>query len=153
MAVLPWRPVRRCPAQRDGIFEMASTRRARRVERLLAARNYSANTNSIDADDVCLSSGALLMTLADWRAPASTATYCLPLTEKEIGGALMPVPTLKLQTSAKVLASCAENVPSTWPMKTRLPAGAHAPEKFGQVSCRASLGSPATGSTALRLPV
>src|SRR5262245_19840807 len=42
---------------------------------------HSPNTYSIDAGDICLSSGALLITLTDIREPASTATYCLPLTE------------------------------------------------------------------------
>jgi hypothetical protein len=31
--------------------------------------------------------------------------YCLPLTDEVIGGALMPVPALKDQTSFKVRAS------------------------------------------------
>ena len=36
--------------------------------------------------------------------PESTATYCLPLMAKLIGGAMMPQPTLKLQTSLRSFA-------------------------------------------------
>ena len=50
----------------------------------------------MDAVELYLSSGELLMMFAGWREPTSTATYCLPLIEKVTGGALMPEPTLKL---------------------------------------------------------
>src|SRR5262249_39110412 len=41
----------------------------------------SPNTNSIEAVDVFLSSGASPTTNADWRDPPSTAMYCLPPAE------------------------------------------------------------------------
>ena len=43
--------------------------------------NHSPNTNSIDAVEVFFSSGIVAMMVAGCRAPTSTATYCLPLTE------------------------------------------------------------------------
>src|SRR5215813_6634951 len=93
---------------------------------LLAA--YRLNTNSMEALELCLSSGENVMTFKFCFDPASTAIYCFPLIAKLIGGALMPVPMLKLHTSCKVLASWAEKVPSGCPMNTRLPAVASAPE-------------------------
>src|ERR1700730_3320826 len=89
---------------------------------------YRLNTNSMEALELCLSSGENVMTFKDCFDPASTAIYCFPLIAKLIGGALMPVPMLKLHTSCKVLASWAEKVPSGCPMNTRLPAVASAPE-------------------------
>jgi hypothetical protein len=50
----------------------------RSVEREAA---QSPNTNSIDAVEVFLSSGASLSTAAGCFEPTSTAMYCLPLTE------------------------------------------------------------------------
>jgi hypothetical protein len=44
-------------------------------------RSYRLNTNSIDAEALFLSSGRLPMTKGDCLEPASTAMYCLPLTE------------------------------------------------------------------------
>src|ERR1043166_194642 len=114
--------------------------------------HHSPNTYTIEAVDVCLSSGAFGMMRFGCFEPTSTAMNCLPLTEKLIGGALMPVPALNVQTSLRVLASYADSVPSTWPVKTRLPAVPRAPPTLGY-SCRSlPLFSPVAGSTALRLP-
>src|SRR5438552_17427159 len=93
--------------------EFARTRPgARWVERSLAGPKrpacYSPNTYSLDAVEVSLSSGAFGMTEFGCFEPTSTAMYCLPLTAKLTGGALMPVPALKLQTSFNVLASWAD---------------------------------------------
>ena len=101
----------RDPTPRSGnpISVILSTRRVRRVEHLVTGRTrpacYSPNTYSIDADEVFLSSGAFGMTEFGCFEPTSTAMYCLPLIAKLIGGALMPVPALKLQSSFSVLAS------------------------------------------------
>ena len=72
-----------------------------------------------------------MMTFAVCFEPTKTAMNCLPLTVKVTGGALMPVPVLKLQSSLSVLASWAKNVPSGWPRNTRLPAVASKPLEFG----------------------
>ena len=53
--------------------------RKRRVRDSLL--DYSPNTNSMEAVDVCLSSGAFGMIAFGCLEPTSTATYCLPLTE------------------------------------------------------------------------
>src|ERR1700724_1047349 len=66
---------------------------------------YIVNTNNIDAVALLRNSGALPSTCSRIAEPASTATYCLPLIAKVIGGALMPVPMLKFHTSSKVFAS------------------------------------------------
>jgi hypothetical protein len=41
---------------------------------------YKVNTYSIEAVDVFFSSGIFCMMLSGWRAPTSTAMYCLPFT-------------------------------------------------------------------------
>jgi len=64
-----------------------------------ARADQSPNTYSIDAVELSLNSGNSASICCDCFDPTSTATYCLPLIENVIGGALMPVPVLKLQSS------------------------------------------------------
>src|SRR5688572_27546034 len=54
--------------------------------------------------------------------PTSSATYCRPATEYVIGGAEIPEPTWKRQSSAPDVALYATKLPSARPWKTRFPA-------------------------------
>src|SRR5262245_60021458 len=63
------------------------------------------NTYSIEATDMVLSSGNSASVCDVCLDPTSTAIYCLPLTEYVIGGAVKPVPALKLQSGCSVFAS------------------------------------------------
>src|SRR5262249_46591020 len=67
--------------------------------------DHSPNTNSIDAVELFLSSGYSVSSAGFCRAPASTATYCLPLIANVMGGARKAVPALKLHKSCSVLPS------------------------------------------------
>src|SRR5262249_37320506 len=87
----------RCPrADRDDRNRRDPAKGTHRHRQRLGPQ--SPNTNSIDAVELFLSSGAKPTTNADCRDPPSTAMYCLPPAEKLTAGALMPVPTLKLHT-------------------------------------------------------
>src|SRR5262249_20940382 len=66
---------------------------------------HNPNTYSIEATDIVLSSGNSASVCDVCRDPTSTAINCLPLTEYVIGGAVKPVPALKLQSGCSVLAS------------------------------------------------
>jgi hypothetical protein len=69
----------RAPAPQPHRPEYCQLHPRRRPGRLKTT-GYRPKTNSIDAVDVFLSSGACGMTLFGCREPTSTATYCLPFT-------------------------------------------------------------------------
>ena len=73
-------------------------------------------------------SGAFASVPREMReSPVAMAIYCLPLTPKEIGGAVKPAPMLIFHFISIVSSSKAANVPSAKPEKTRPPAVATVP--------------------------
>ena len=67
--------------------------------------NYSPNTYSIEAGELCLSSGYSAISAGFCRAPANTAMYYLPLIANAMGGARKAAPALKLHNSCRLLPS------------------------------------------------
>src|SRR5882757_7034716 len=84
--------------------------------------------------------------------PTRMATYCLPSTEKVIGGALTPPPVLNSQSFCNDFASSAITSPDGWPLKTRSGV-ASMPPRFGYgVSILPAI-LPVVTSIAVTLPV
>src|SRR6266576_2733401 len=84
--------------------------------------------------------------------PTRIAMYCLPSTEKLIGGALTPPPVLNSQRFSSVLASSAITSPEGQPEKTRSGV-ARMPPRFGNGVSNLPATLPVVTSIAVTLPV
>src|SRR5215831_17823992 len=84
--------------------------------------------------------------------PTRMATYCLPSTEKVIGGAFTPPPVLNSQSFSIDLASIAVTSPEGWPENTRSGV-ARTPPRFGNGVSYLPAILPVVTSIAVMLPV
>src|SRR3954462_14033482 len=85
-------------------------------------------------------------------SPTRIATYCLPSTEKVMGGALTPPPVLNSQSFCSVLPSSAIPSPEGWPEKTRSGV-ASMPPRLGNGVSSLPATLPVVTSIAVTLPV
>src|SRR5690242_6698198 len=85
-------------------------------------------------------------------SPTRMAIYCLPSTEKVIGGALTPPPVLNSHNFSIVLPSMACTSPEGWPENTRSGV-ARIPPRFGNGVSYLPAILPVVTSIAVTLPV